>query len=54
MSDYIRAKGASTYFFTVVTYKRQPILCQDDSIKALREAISEARERGPFEIKAWV
>ncbi|MEK6759262.1 MAG: transposase [Deltaproteobacteria bacterium] len=54
MSDYIRARGASTYFFTVVTYKRQPILCHDDSIKALREAISEARARRPFEIKAWV
>lgn len=54
MSDYRRAKGGSAYFFTVVTYGRQPILCLDDSIKALREAIREAKEERPFEVKAWV
>ncbi|MCR4287345.1 MAG: transposase [Deltaproteobacteria bacterium] len=54
MSDYRRARGGSTYFFTVVTYKRQPILCLADSIKALREAISEVKEERPFEVNAWV
>ncbi|MBI5902100.1 MAG: transposase [Deltaproteobacteria bacterium] len=54
MSDYRRARGGSTYFFTVVTYGRQPILCLADSIKALSEAISEVKEERPFEAKAWV
>lgn len=54
MSDYRRARGGSTYFFTVVTYKRQPILCLDDSVKALREAIRDVRKERPFEAKAWV
>ncbi len=54
MSDYRRARGGSTYFFTVVTYKRQPILCLADSIKTLREAIREVKEERPFEVNAWV
>ncbi len=54
MSDYRRARGGSTYFFTVVTYKRQPVLCLDDSIRALRAAIREVKEERSFEVKAWV
>ncbi|MFQ5428386.1 MAG: transposase [Thermodesulfobacteriota bacterium] len=44
----------NTYFFTVVTYKRQPIFCFDESRVTLREVISETRRLFPFEIKAWV
>lgn len=54
MSNYRRSYEGNTYFFTVVTYQRQPILCLDESKKALREAISAAREAHPFKIKAWV
>lgn len=54
MPDYRRARCGSTYFFTVVTYKRLPILCKDESRTALGEAIREVRAERPFEAKAWV
>ncbi|WKZ31880.1 MAG: transposase [Thermodesulfobacteriota bacterium] len=54
MSDYRRARGGSTYFFTVVTYMRQPILCLDYSLKAFEETTREVRRDRPFELKAWV
>ena len=54
MSTYKRARDGCAYFFTVVTYGRQPILCLDDSRAALRQAIKEVREERPFEAKAWV
>lgn len=54
MSNYRRSYEGNTYFFTVVTYQRQPILCLDESRSALREAINEARGAHPFKIKAWV
>jgi len=54
MSDYRRPRDGSTYFFTVVTHMRQPILCLDYSIKAIEETISEVRLNRPFEIKAWI
>lgn len=54
MPNYLRATEGSTYFFTVVTYKRQRILCLDKSRQILREAISKIRETHPFEIGAWV
>lgn len=54
MSNYIRARKGNTYFFTVVTYDRQPILCQTDSTKALHDAIRDVRKERPFETKAWV
>jgi putative transposase len=55
MSHYRRAitQGA-TYFFTVVTYRRQPILCDVPVRTALRAAISEVRLKRPFSIEAWV
>jgi hypothetical protein len=37
MSNYRRAQEGNTYFFTVVTYKRQAILCRDAEESALRE-----------------
>lgn len=53
MSEYRRSRDGSLYFFTVVTHKRQPILCLQDSIRALKEIISEVQRERPFEIKAW-
>ena len=55
MSRYRRAniKGA-TYFFTVVTERRQAILTNADVRDALRAAIIKVRTSHPFEIDAWV
>ena len=43
-----------TYFFTVVTADRKPVLCRDEIRRALRRAIAETREALPFDIVAWV
>ena len=55
MSNYRRAQAAGgTFFFTVVAYRRQPILCDEPVRAALREAINEVRRSRPFKIDAWV
>jgi len=54
MSDYRRPRDGKTYFFTVVTHMRQPILCFDYSIKTLEEMILAVRRDRPFDVKAWV
>lgn len=55
MSHYRRAnKAGASYFFTVVTYRRQPFLCDDDMRLALRHAIEKVRANYPFTIDAWV
>lgn len=47
MSRYRLAKGAgSSYFFTVVAYRRQPILCDEAIRTALRTAIEKVRKAG--------
>lgn len=46
-------KGA-TYFFTVVTFRRYPILTQPQSIKNLRQAIKSEMQRRPFQIDAII
>ena len=43
-----------TYFFTVVSHLRCPILCSETSRRALRRAIDKTRAKMPFEIAAWV
>ena len=55
MSNYrrIQTPGA-TYFFTVVTYGRQPILCHEAVRFSLRLAIEQIRPTHPFSIDAWV
>lgn len=53
MSEYRRSRDGRFYFFTVVTHMRLPILCLQDSIKALNEMFSEVQHNMPFEIKAW-
>lgn len=55
MSNYRRARTAGgTYFFTVVTYRRQQIFIDDDVINELRNAIKWVKQKHPFEINAWV
>lgn len=55
MSDYCRAAvPGGTYFFTLVTERRQPILTHPDIRQALREAVETVRLSQPFAIDAWV
>ena len=55
MSTYRRAKTTGgTYFFTVVTFRRQHILCDDHVRAALREAIHAIRAVCPFTIDGLV
>lgn len=55
MPNYRRAnvKGG-TYFFTVNTLPRLPILTEAPVRAALREAIRKTRLSHPFDIDAWV
>jgi putative transposase len=46
--------AGGTYFFTVVTYRRQAILCDEKLRNALRSAIESVRISHPFTIEAWV
>jgi len=53
MPEYRRAKTkGGTYFFTVNTHRRQPILTDDLVRQALREGIYQARQTLPFKIMA--
>jgi putative transposase len=54
MSRFRRALTGSTYFFTLVAWRRRPIMCDDIVRNALRDAILAVRERRPFDIDAWV
>jgi putative transposase len=55
MSDYRRVYiPGGLYFFTVVTFRRQRFLTDDDVRAALREGIQFTRQTKPFEIIAWV
>ena len=55
MPNYRRAiVPGGSYFFTVVTAGRQPVLCDARVRSALRAAIIEVRRRWPFVIDAWV
>ena len=55
MPDYRRAdiKGG-TYFFTVNTFFRWPVLTDARCRAALRTAIESTRTKAPFDILAWV
>ena len=55
MSDYRRVYlPGGMYFFTVVTFRRQRFLTDNDVRAALREGIQFTRQTKPFEIVAWV
>ena len=50
---YRRAKtSGATYFFTVVTYNRQPVFCSDETIALLRQAFHTVKAESPFAIDA--
>lgn len=54
MPNYRRARTeGATYFFTVVTYRRQKILI-GKNIDILREVIQSVRANHPIHIDAWV
>jgi putative transposase len=55
MSDYRRAYSpGGTFFFTVVTHDRQPILCGTDARNHLRSVMRECQQTWPFEVQALV
>ena len=43
-----------TFFFTLVTDRRRPILASDEAVDALRNAFRSVRQSRPFEIDAIV
>ena len=49
----VKIEGA-TYFFTVVTHKRQQLLSDAQSVQLLTDAITKVQNRHPFEIEAQV
>ncbi|WP_329604345.1 REP-associated tyrosine transposase [Undibacterium griseum] len=55
MPNYRRSNIAGgTYFFTVNSFRRRPILTPESLRDALRLAIQKTRLTHPFEIDAWV
>lgn len=55
MSHYRRAYvPGGSYFFTLVTERRAPILCEEISRACLRDALRECQRRWPFRIDALV
>lgn len=54
MSNYRRCREGSTFFFTVVTHKRRPILTTDVARSALRKSIRAVQQDRPFSILAIV
>ena len=55
MSQYRRSMTpGGTYFFTVVTYRRQKILTHPACVDALRNIIKDVKQTHPFKINAWI
>ena len=55
MPDYRRwYVPGGTYFFTLVTANRQPILCGDAARRFLRKALETVREKRPIDLVAIV
>jgi len=53
MSDYTRARIAGgTYFFTLVTFDRRPILTSPLARACLRDALRDTRDHQPFQLDA--
>ncbi|MEM8640237.1 MAG: transposase [Cyanobacteria bacterium P01_G01_bin.54] len=51
--QYRRAKTpGATYFFTLVTHNRRPILCEPENIELLREAFRSVMKNHPLKIDA--
>ncbi len=55
MSNYRRSQiPGGCYFFTVVTYRRRPLLIDPEARGILRAVIEEVKASLPFTIDAWV
>jgi putative transposase len=55
MTNYRRhTQTGGTYFFTLVTHKRQPWLCSDVARSTLRQTLLKVRNTYPFTIDAIV
>jgi len=54
MSRYRRSITGTTYFFTVVAYRRRPIFCDPVIRTNLAQAIRFVRDIRPFAIDGWV
>jgi len=54
MSRFHRADiPGDTYFFSVVSYRRRQLLCDDLLRTALRDAVRPLQYRHPFTLDAW-
>lgn len=52
---YRRAEAAgASYFFTVVTFRRQPVFTEPPVVEMLERAIQRIQERRPFVVEAQV
>jgi putative transposase len=55
MSDYRRVfVPGGTYFFTLVTWNRRPLLATEERVGLLRESFRRVREQRPFVLEAAV
>jgi putative transposase len=55
MPNYRRSRTAGgTWFFTLVTYRRRPLLTMPQARKILRTVVAEVRHDYPFTIDGWV
>jgi len=54
MPNYRRAHHGATFFFTLVTRNRLPVLSDEPVRRLLRQVIEELRVQRPFRIDAWV
>ena len=52
---YIRSnQKGGTFFFTVVTYKRRRILCNEANIRRFYDIIAHVKKNHPFDVDAFV
>ena len=55
MSDYRRVYiPRGSYFFTLVTYRRQPIFADGNRVELLRRSFREVKAKRPFDLLAAV
>ena len=55
MPEYRRASTeGGTFFFTVVTYERRPILCLEKSLGIMRDVVGSVVKRHSFAVNSWV
>ncbi len=54
MPRYLRSTFGVSFFFTLVTHQRRPILCEPAVRTALKGAISRVRIERPFHVDAMV